>query len=767
MLTNPQHLNSINEIYNHNEINDNQTSISSKNLSSPNSQFHEEYNLYKNENENSNYRTNESVLTTKSSEQPNNLKHYDHVDNNLYKSPKDTLKIKNPLESVPEKSIEQSQTTNLNRSQEIESLRFRNDFETDINKYGTNQSLSSANGAYKFDKYESNFKASDKYDIDKSNVGNYISPRFQIENSEIGRSKHSNSLGKYSFNEDIDSALSISKKVNSPTGLYSVDTIDKKKQSESYNFQFKNQAIDRTLKIGSSLHLKSGNLSVDCKGNKPNFSDYDVKDKFDEKRYHSKSDVSNILKGKDFDDYGSLLQIERDKVSRLEDRLINKEKLLAQMRTYHTELWEAYEVVLKQLQKAKEEKEDKFDDMSAHIENLNNKVSALEEREFELEKENEELRNLNSERVSIVQNLERENDDMKQEIIMSVNEYQAKIEALQLRNKKLERINQESSKVDSFYYNNSSKSHDIEDKMYLKQFDDLKTIIKELSKENEELRQKIDTLLRYNREKEKSFHKFNDSSIQENRNHHNNSESFKQNAPAGHKKYLEIINRLKDENENLRIVLQSKPTLRKYKENEGKLQSLEAELEEARNLSREMKKSFSGDVGFSKKMLKSIINELQIDNVGEILPRIIELIHYERSTTKFTTCVQDLVLRCSPPGCFSLTPTLKQSWKWLKSLMEEYMNLKKVAGSENDKSILEDVMNYLVVDEKEEVTGKLKKLLVDNNLMNKIISKVKILHSIQWAHSLYEIDEKLEGELEGEIQIDSDRRKRTYKKSYN
>ena len=766
MLTNSQNLNN-NEVYDPSELNDNKTSISPQNISSRNSQFHEEYNLYKNEYENSNYRTNESVLTTKSSEQPNNLKHYDAADNNLYKGLKDTSKIKNPLESVPERSIEQSQTTNLNRSQEIESLRFRNDFETDHNKYGTNQSLSSANGANKFDKYEANFKASNKYDakqydIDKSSVG-YISPRFQMENSEIGRNKHSKSHEKYALKEDIDSVLSSSKKVNINTAIYPIDAINKK-QPESYNFQFKSPVVDRPLRTGASHHLKSGNLSVDYKGNKPNFSDLDFIDKVDEKRYHSKSDASNLLNERYFDDYGSVLQIERDKVSKLEERLINKEKLLAQMRAYHTELWDAYELVLKELQKTKEEKEIKFEDMSVHIENLNKKIIGLEEREFELEKRNEELSNLNDEKISIVRNLERENDNIKHEIIMSANEYRAKIEALQLKNKRLEREPQlEKSRRDSFYYNN--KSHEIEDRIYLKQVDDLNATIKDLSKENEELTQKIDTMLRY-RQKEKSFHKADDS-IHENRNHHNRAESFKINTPADHSKYLEIINRLKEENENLRIVLQSKPTLRKYKENEGKLQSLEADLEEARNLSREMRRSFSGDVGFSKKMLKSIIDELQIESIGEILPRIIELIHYERSTTKFTMCIQDLVLRCSPPGCFSSSPTLKQSWKWLKGLMEEYMNLKKLAGNENDKSILKDVMDYLVVEEKGEVTSQLKKVLVDNNLMNKIISKIKILHNIQWANSLHEIDDKLELELEGEIQIDSDRRKKTYKKNFN
>jgi len=84
----------------------------------------------------------------------------------------------------------------------------------------------------------------------------------------------------------------------------------------------------------------------------------------------------------------------------------------------------------------------------------------------------------------------------------------------------------------------------------------------------------------------------------------------------------------------------------------------------------------------------------------------------KKATTKFTTCIQDLVLRCSPHGTYSGTPTLKQAWKWVKRLMEDYMTLKKYAGGDTDKierSILKHVMECLAVDEKADIVNKLKK----------------------------------------------------------
>jgi len=58
-------------------------------------------------------------------------------------------------------------------------------------------------------------------------------------------------------------------------------------------------------------------------------------------------------------------------------------------------------------------------------------------------------------------------------------------------------------------------------------------------------------------------------------------------------------------------------------------------------------------------------------------------------------------------------------------------------------------------------------VIVENNLQSKIVNKVKVLHSCQWAHTLNELDEKLDSELAGELPMDSERRMKYYKRTIN
>jgi len=112
--------------------------------------------------------------------------------------------------------------------------------------------------------------------------------------------------------------------------------------------------------------------------------------------------------------------------------------------------------------------------------------------------------------------------------------------------------------------------------------------------------------------------------------------------------------------------------------------------------------------------------------------------------------VLELVYSCSPKGSFDGKPTTKQAWKWLKTIMAEYMHLKKHEGGYDigaEREILRIVMDFLKVKEKADVPGKLRQVLGDSSLMSKIISKLKILYKLDWINSLSELDKRLEQEI--------------------
>lgn len=112
--------------------------------------------------------------------------------------------------------------------------------------------------------------------------------------------------------------------------------------------------------------------------------------------------------------------------------------------------------------------------------------------------------------------------------------------------------------------------------------------------------------------------------------------------------------------------------------------------------------------------------------------------------------VLELVYSCSPKGSFDGKPTTKQAWKWLKTIMAEYMHLKKHDGGYDigaEREILRIVMDFLKVKEKADVPGKLRQVLGDTSLMSKIIGRIKVLHKLDWINSLSELDKRLEQEI--------------------
>jgi len=294
-----------------------------------------------------------------------------------------------------------------------------------------------------------------------------------------------------------------------------------------------------------------------------------------------------------------------------------------------------------------------------------------------------------------------------------------------------------------------TSSNDEEKQILKRNLDENSIEIRALVKKNEEMMHEIESLRRQNHERSRVSHK--EDSILEGRRVL--EERVNQSRVEGGSQVQEVIAKYKHKivkleaiNENLKLELQSRPSMRKFKENEVKIHSLENELEGVKHHSHEHRKST--EINFTGKILRDIIGELEIENIGDIVPKIKEIQENSKANNKFVSCVLDLVARCSFGDHFDGKPSPKQAWKWIKRLMEEYMNMKR-DGRDSDESSSEQetlrvIMDYLMVDDQSEISTKLRNVLVENNLMKRVINKVKSIHNLDWVNSLQDLERKLE-----------------------
>ena len=278
---------------------------------------------------------------------------------------------------------------------------------------------------------------------------------------------------------------------------------------------------------------------------------------------------------------------------------------------------------------------------------------------------------------------------------------------------------------------------DEEKQILRKNLDEVSLQLKNLSRKNEDLSHEIEVLRRQNYENERvQRDKYNNSFPDKDTSGISNDDATS---------YKRKIAKLKALNENLKLELNSRPTVRRFKENEMKISSLENELEDAKNGRLEQRKS--SEINFTSKLLRDIICELEIENVGDVLPRIQDIQEHSKTNDRFVNSILDLVDRCSPGGYFEGRPSPKQAWRWIKRLMEEYMSIKKEgreSEGSSDQEVLRVVMDYLMVDDIGEISIKLRNVLVESNLMKRVINKIKMIHNLERVSSLQDLERRLE-----------------------
>ena len=100
---------------------------------------------------------------------------------------------------------------------------------------------------------------------------------------------------------------------------------------------------------------------------------------------------------------------------------------------------------------------------------------------------------------------------------------------------------------------------------------------------------------------------------------------------------------------------------------------------------------------------------------------------------------------CVPRGHFDENKSLlKQSWKFIKNVMEKYCDMRKGAIKlEAYADVLNRVIECLDCKELPEIMPKLINYLLELEIMNRIIDKIKKLMNLEWTGSLNELERAL------------------------
>lgn len=626
------------------------------------------------------------------------------------------------------------------------------------------------------------------------------SPHFQIDGPSMKRSKSTkdkkdqfyfkdnsymrdkeNSYQRdlsYSRPYENDRSYRYNQRDHSYTHVYDKKSMDDQNMfSQSKSFYAKSGESSITSTLKKSNTLGSGKYSARKYSPHKN-DDYDREDKFAERKLnlgdgpvYSRTESSFFKR--EPNDLVEMLNAERMKNEKLEERIKSKNKILEELKESYRKLLDANMEAKDTIRKLQNEKENVGQNNSRaknQIESLKGNLTLAEERAKKYQKQYEDIKNKDSSNRILVENLSNENSKLKNELAQllkkfesrneRIAEYEGKIEALSAKNKKLERDNLELQELKRVSESRLIRDSDNEKLLLRQTLEEASVQVKSLTQRNLELTTRLDALKKYNEEKDRTYLSRIDDSVEgtkrvmEEKMEEMRSE-LRSESKRKSNKYKAKIAALEAENENLRSEINKRAPMRRLRDTEAKVQTLESEIELIRSRSNSRERS---EVGFTKKLVRELFDELRVENVGEILPAIKELMKENKSNAKFVGKIVELVSQCSPPGHFRGKPTNKDAWAWLKRLMEEYMQMKKVntnsvgsgsdSRSDRNKEIVKIITETLNANDKAEVISKLKLLLHENIVLHAIAKKVRLLHGLEWVESLKELDSQLEIEAD-------------------
>ena len=96
-----------------------------------------------------------------------------------------------------------------------------------------------------------------------------------------------------------------------------------------------------------------------------------------------------------------------------------------------------------------------------------------------------------------------------------------------------------------------------------------------------------------------------------------------------------------------------------------------------------------------RKVMRDVMEVLGVESYGEVVSTVKGLVRKGKTmdaAAEFIEKINEIVVRYSPPGAFVKPPSLKQVWKWVSRLIDEYMCLRKAHDSHAvDTRVLADI----------------------------------------------------------------------------
>ena len=370
------------------------------------------------------------------------------------------------------------------------------------------------------------------------------------------------------------------------------------------------------------------------------------------------------------------------------------------------------------------------------------------------------------EKIKVVENLKQENFN-KEEIQGKLNSIIIELEAFKVETKKMK-----NDKLNLMEENEKMRENaaQLEEEIYFrrqeakKMAEELKVMRQEkegfvrkwqiAEKDKEELERINEILLRKNKDMEKEFqmHVEEVSLLQEKKLEQKLNEMLMDRQHQFHtkeKKIKESSEKLRSENQTLKV--QNEGLLRKIREQDQEIDILSNRKPE------KITYTLSSPTSM-KKLMDDLLSELDIkaNSLEELHSEIAEFKNYYKQMNKFTELVLDMTANCHPSNYFQGNkPSLKQAWKWLKTVLEKYMVLKKstIKNEEGLKNaMIAEEYNELVgillenlhISKKSEIVNRLYQVVNENNVFNRMMPKVKKVLKIDKRASLKDVERKLD-----------------------
>lgn len=212
-------------------------------------------------------------------------------------------------------------------------------------------------------------------------------------------------------------------------------------------------------------------------------------------------------------------------------------------------------------------------------------------------------------------------------------------------------------------------------------------------------------------------------------------------------KLQEQVKQLTENNENLTMSLNARPTFKELKDKEFIIQELKEKIKskaprsrstsQPRDANRQSirrdKELFNLENGETPSiptlniLFTDVLTLLKLQNFGEILPKLKKLQKKAKCSDleeRLSKLVQDL----SPEGTYHPFPSPQQCWKWIIRVVEEYLSLKKdLAIQEKNKIIINKLLGALGVSDKDLILKEVNSLIGDSHTNKAILDKIENL----------------------------------------